>query len=108
MTKVAQDQLPLETERPEKQPRVAFGGFVKPEMYDVFGEYDLSSLTDTEKAWMTPRHIKDYLFQRNFDDPCVVDRTALNGHEYNLIARSPKKLAETAFSRTLAADDVTE
>lgn len=105
-------QLPLsEIEaqpRPSPEPKVAFGRFVKPEMYDMFGEYDFAEINDQEKAWLTPRRIHENLFNRRYDDPCVVDRLALNGYEYKIIARSPEHLAETAFSTTLAADDVTE
>ncbi len=94
-------------ERPEHRTnRAAFGRFLKPEMYDIFGEYDLKFVSDAEKRWMTSSRLKGFLFDRSNEDACVVDHLALNGYEYKIIARSPKKLAEAAFSTTLAIDDV--
>lgn len=89
-------------------PRVAFGRFLKSELYDMFGEHDLDVLTTEELAWMTPRNLAKNLFGRSRDDMSSVDGVALNGYEYKLVARSPKKLAETAFTNTIATGDVSE
>lgn len=91
----------------ESRPQfVAFGGFVKPEMYDVFGEYDLEDLSAREKAWISPTQFGEMLFNPSCDAKFVVDDVGLNTYEYKLIARSPQKLAETAFSNTLSDNDV--
>lgn len=103
--------LPGMEEEPQleqiRAPMVAFGKFVKPEMYDVFGEYDLGDVTDAEKAWMTPQNLAEALFSPPKDGDMVVDRQlALNPYEYKIVLRSPTSLGETALSTALGANDL--
>ncbi len=99
---------PPATEAKTTPDRAAFGRFLKPEQYDVFGDYDISTLTEAEKAWLTPANLASNLFGRPSEAKSVVNRIALNGYEYKLVSRSPKKLAETAVTNTLASDDVNQ
>lgn len=101
------EQLSLDSVRPEKPPLVAFGKFVKPEMYDVFGDYDLSNLSDTEKVWMTADRIGEALFRppRN-ERALIVDSIGLNPYEYGILARSPMGLARHALSHVLQDNDL--
>ncbi len=89
-----------------RTPLVAFGKFVKPEMYDVFGEYDLGTLTPAEKAWVDPNKLAPILFDPPKEAELVVDRVALNPYEYRLILRSPQGLARTALSGVLGDNDL--
>lgn len=105
------DGTPEEEELKSSEPQsklVAFGRFVKPEMYDVFGDYDLSSVTDKERLWLTPDHIAPFLFDKACGEKQKVDGLALNAHEYNLVARSPRSLAQTAVTRTLGDNDLSD
>ena len=36
---------------------VAFGGFVKPNIYDIFGDFNLDDVTESEKEWMTASNL---------------------------------------------------
>lgn len=91
--------------RPKK---VAFGGYVKPEMYDVFGDYDLSSVTQSELDWMKPTNLGGYLFEPAKNVPFVVDGLGLNPTEYGIVARWPGRLAETAAGQSLKEKDLDE
>lgn len=88
--------------------RVAFGGFVKPEMYDVFGDYDLGSVTQAEIDWMKPETLGKYLFEPGRDAKFTVDGVALNATEHGIVARSPFKLAEKAEEQTLKDKDLND
>lgn len=85
---------------------VAFGRFVKPELYDVFGDHDLGALDPEQKAWMKVERLTETLFDPPKDARFVVDGIGLNPYEFNLVARAPGRLAETAMSRTLGDNDV--
>ena len=98
-----------------KRPLVAFGRFVKPQMYDVFGEYQLEGVTESEKEWMLAANIAPRLFNPNGvyneDDQgreLAVDNVAFNAYEYNLVVRSPKHLGRFATARTLKDKDIDE
>jgi hypothetical protein len=93
-------------EHAKREPNVAFGGFVKPEMYDVFGEYDLSGVTDEEKAWLQPGQIGEIIFAPKRTARFTVDDICLNAYEHGLLARYPHRLAETAEQRTLKDNDL--
>lgn len=97
-----------ETEQSEPKPpaRVAFGRYVKPEMYDVFGDYDLSDLTDSEKQWMGPKVLGELLFEQPTTVPFTLRGIALNATEYGMLARHPQRLAETAEQRSLKDKDI--
>lgn len=112
-TEMSQDQSvgeSAEPQEPKKQRKVAFGGFVKPEMYDIFGDYDLSQLSEAEKAWINPAKIGDLLLDPSDKADLVVDRVALNPYEHGFILRTkdPKHLASVAKSRTLGTKDLSD
>lgn len=86
--------------------RVAFGRYVKPEMYDVFGDYDLGDVTDNEKQWMTAENLGLSLFEQDSAVPYTVRGVALNTTEYGLLARHPKRLAEAAEQKSLKDKDL--
>lgn len=93
-------------EHARREPNVAFGGFVKPEMYDVFGEYDLSGVTDAERQWMKPEQLTSILFDSGRDARFTVDGISLNAYEHGLLARFPHRLIETAQQRSLKDNDL--
>lgn len=100
------EQIIATPEQQEKQRLVAFGGFVKPEMYDVFGDYDLSEVTDKEKTWMTADRLREIVIPNNPQTTYSVEGVCLNSYEFNLAARHPKKLGETIFARVMHDRDV--
>lgn len=102
---------------PPKDPRVAFGGFVKPEMYDVFGEHDYESLSDAEKLWVYPSRIAPYLFDAPVDAEMAVRYTARGGHngslalpsaEFNWIVRYPRALGRSSIAGALSDHDLSD
>lgn len=99
-------QVHEEIAHPIRVVKVAFGGFVKPEMYDVFGDYDLSSVTDSERAWMQPEQLGSILFQSDRRTKFAIDGVVLLPTEYELVARHPVKLIEQAEARSLKDKDV--
>lgn len=86
--------------------RVAFGRYVKPEMYDIFGDYDLSDVTEGEKDWMVVDSISPLLFNQDKRTPYVLDTVALNATEYGMLARYPHRLAEAAEQKSLKDKDL--
>jgi hypothetical protein len=99
------------TERPHNL--VAFGRFLKTEIYDIFGEHDLESLTDAERAWITPDRLDSILIldrdrprRKKEEELCVVDDTSLIPHEYNLLARSPRSMGAAAYASVLKDEDL--
>lgn len=91
-----------------KPGNVAFGRFVKPEMYDVFGDYDLGSVTQPEVDWMKPETLGRHLFTEDRDAKFVVNGVALNATEHSIVARSPVKLAEKAEEQTLKNEELND
>jgi len=93
---------------PKKDPKVAFGGFVKPEMYDIFGEHDLNSVMDAEKQWMQPEKLEVILHSPPLDAKNVVDGVSLTSKEHQVLlrARDPEKIAEVAFSGVTKNGDI--
>jgi len=89
-----------------KPKRVAFGGFVKPEMYDVFGDYDLSELSEQEKNWMTTEKLRELIMSPAIEYKFAVDGVKLNTYEYNLVVRSPEHLGRFAAAKTLGDNDL--
>lgn len=103
------EQQELLSQLEEKAKPVAFGRFVKPEMYDVFGDYDLSAVTEPESAWMNPDNLTRPLFNPTRDErSLVVDNIGLNAYEYGILVRSPEGLGRSAVSRVLGANDIDE
>lgn len=102
----SKDTGAVETE-PQRAKLVAFGRFVKPELYDVFGEYDLSNVTDEEKTWMGAANLARPLFKptRN-ENSLIVDNIGLNAYEYGIIVRSPVGLGRSAVSRVLGVNEI--
>jgi hypothetical protein len=97
-----------ELEQAEQQ-RVSFGRYLKPEMYDIFGEYDLSQVTEDEAKWMTPKRIARELFAESPRSPVqgfVVDGILLNQFEYRLVPRSPEALGTASLSKVLGDNDI--
>lgn len=90
----------------KREPNVAFGRFVKPQMYDVFGEYDLSAVTEEEKDWLKPEQIGQIIFAPERSARFTVDDICLNAYEHGLLARYPHRLAETAEQRSLKDNDL--
>lgn len=92
--------------------RVAFGRYLKPEQYDIFGDYDLSTVTDEEKAWMTPENLSRIVFvdekQQRGKDGLYIDGVLVNQYEYRLIPRSPLALGKASLSRVLGDKEVNE
>lgn len=95
-------------ESPQNEPNVAFGKFVKPEMYDIFGDYDLSTLTDAEKEWMTSEQLEPILFNPSKDADLIVRNISFNAYEFKLMGRNPRGLAATAMSGAISDNDLTE
>lgn len=98
-------------------PMVAFGRFVKQEMYDVFGEYDFESLTDAEKLWVEPRNIAPHLFEAPHGSVLAVPYTtrgrsrdflALPAAEFNWIARYPRALGRSSVTGALKDNDLSD
>lgn len=87
---------------------VAFGGYVKPEMYDIFGNYNLVDLSEAEKDWMTADRLRAIVFDTDKKQKMCVDGIALNAYEYNLIVRSPKHLGMFATAHTLRDNDLND
>ena len=100
-------QLPFD--RPV-QKRVAFGGFVKPENYDIYGEYDFDTLTEAEKAWMNPSKLRSILMpqEKAGREDLAVDGVLLNQTEYSIIVRSPDQLGKFAVANVLKDKDLTD
>lgn len=90
----------------ENRQRVAFGRYVKPEMYDIFGEHDLEGLSETEKSWMSAEKLRELVLSPQRDDKFLVDGVLLNTFEYNLIVRSPLSLGKFASARVLHDNDL--
>lgn len=101
----AQDSV-SSNEEVMKPKLVAFGGFVKPELYDIFGEHNLDDLSEVEKSWMTASRLRDLVLSPQSDDKFLVDEVSLNTFEYNLIARSPLHLGKFAAARVLRDNDL--
>jgi hypothetical protein len=103
---ISPEQLKVKAQ--EKQdPLVAFGGFVKPEIY-YDGDFDPDTLTDKEKEWMTPATISSILFNRDFGEDLVYRGIKFNAYEHKLLAHYPAKLAETAMKGVLKDKDITD
>lgn len=96
----------LAQEEVARQKLVAFGGFVKAEIYDVFSEYDLSDLTKEEKQWVSADKFREVLFGAQKSSHLSVDNVTFNSYEYSLVVRNPEALGRTAVSRTLGANDI--
>ncbi|MBA3758352.1 hypothetical protein H0X10_01850 [Candidatus Saccharibacteria bacterium] len=93
-------------EQDHREPNVAFGRFVKPEMYDVFGDYNLGEVTEAEKDWLTPEQIGEIIFAPPKTARFTVDSIALNTYEHGLLARFPHRIIETAEQRTIKDNDL--
>lgn len=92
-----------------RPPKVAFGGFVKSEIYDLFGDHDLSDLTQAEKDWFTTARLTDLILATGPGTPFVVDNVRFNPHEYSLIVRSPQHFGRAIEARELAdAEDIND
>lgn len=102
---VSVEPIQNQAARPKK---VAFGGYVKPEMYDVFGDYDLTSVTQDELDWMKPTNLGGFLFEPDKAAPFVVDGLGLNPTEYGIVVRWPGRLAEMAAGQSLKEKDLDE
>jgi len=89
--------------------RVAFGGFVKPENYDIYGDYDFDTLSDAEKAWMNPDKLRSILMpeEKGSNTDLAVDGILLNPTEYSKIVRSPNHLGVYAINTVLKDKDLT-
>ena len=100
-------QLPFDL---PAQKRVAFGGFVKPENYDIYGDYDFETLTDAEKEWMNPDKLRSILMpeEKGSNTDLAVDNVLLNQTEYSIIVRSPYQLGEFAVNNVLRDKDLTD
>ena len=100
-------QLPFDQPAPK---RVAFGGFVKPENYDIYGDYDFESLSDAEKAWMNPDKLRSILMpqEKGSSTDLAVDGVLLNQTEYSIIVRSPDQLGKFAVANVLKDKDLTD
>jgi hypothetical protein len=90
--------------------RVAFGGFVKPENYDIYGDYDFDTLSDVEKAWMNPDKLRSILMpmEKGNNTSISVDGVLLNQTEYSIIVRSPNQLGIYAVANVLKDKDLTD
>ncbi|MDQ3093696.1 MAG: hypothetical protein M3Q70_00780 [bacterium] len=110
-----------ETEKPKdpkvRTKKVAFGGFVKPELYDVFGEHNFNLLTPAEKAWKADEALGKVLFEPPKPDPqdeeaqarfLTVDGYSFNAHEYRMLIRSPRALARKTVAHVLGDNDITD
>lgn len=97
---------PDEESAQSKQKLVAFGGFVKPSLYGIFGEHNLENLTEAEKSWMTAEKLRELVLSPQQNDRFLVDDVSLNTYEYNLIARSPSQLGKFASARVLHDNDL--
>lgn len=86
--------------------RVAFGRFVKTELYDIFGEHDLESLTDQEKAWVYPSHLGPMLFTAPAEVELQIQGLSLNPLEFQILARWPRALARHAVAKTLGVNEL--
>ena len=91
---------------PKKSKLVAFGGFVKPNIYDIFGDFNLDDVTESEKEWMTASNLFRLLLVNTREYRFAVDEVPLNAFEYNLIARSPSHLARFATANVLNDNDL--
>lgn len=85
---------------------VAFGGFVKSELYDMFGEHNIEDLTEDEKNWISAGKLRELVLSPQPGDKFLVDGISLNTYEYNLIVRSPEYLGKFASARVLNDYDV--
>lgn len=102
MIKAVEQQLDI-----VHQPNVAFGRFVKPETHDVFGEYDLATVSEEEQRWMTAQRLTGILFDRGPRFGLgIVDGVRVNTEEYGLVARHPNWIANTVISRVLGDREV--
>ena len=90
--------------------RVAFGGFVKPENYDIYGDYDFETLTESQKAWMNPEKLRSILMpeEKGSNTDLAVDGVLLNQTEYSIIVRSPDQLGKFAVANVLKDKDLTD
>ena len=93
--------------------RVAFGRFLKPEIF-VDDNPSFSGLDTAHKEWFNPSTIERSLFRPPADALLTVridpdnrrsPVISLNEVDFALIGRFPEKLAESAFRKTLAAGD---
>lgn len=93
-----------------KDPMVAFGRFVKTEIYDVFGEMNFGNLTDADKQMVRPSVVGPQLFNAPFRHrgQVAVDKLALNPLEYKIMARWPRALGQAAITQTLGANDLSD
>lgn len=87
--------------------RVAFGGFLKPELYDdqlVTPKIDIS---ETERAWFDVKRIKKILLgpvsYEEYQSDDRSDGVLLSAAERTALVRSPTMLARTALDRTINA-----
>jgi hypothetical protein len=109
-------QLPIEglsIQQATDSKRVAFGGFLKPEMYDdqlVTPKIDIS---DDERKWFNVGKIKKILVgpvsYDEFQSDDRSDGVLLSSAERTALVRSPDMLARTAIDHTInASDDQTD
>jgi hypothetical protein len=98
-------QLPFDK---PAQKLVAFGGFVKPENYDIYGDYDFETLTESQIAWMNPDKLRSILISqgRGSNTDLAVDGVLLNQTEYSKIVRSPNHLGVYAINTVLKDKDL--
>lgn len=110
------EQLSLEgLERPEARPhadRYSFGGFLKSEIYDIFGDLPVQELTQTEIAWFSPQKLALITMQEarqsRLRDPRRFDGVLLSPVERKLLVFSPAHLGRRALDVTLSSRDIDE
>lgn len=97
------------TEQKSKR-RAAFGRYVGPEHFDLFGDYDLKNIPKEDRGWITPNFLDDNLITARKDAPNVVSGIALNTYEYNLLirARNPKYLRNKVVTASMGYERPTE
>lgn len=96
-----------ETKKPKRKTgKVAFGKFVKTDLYDVFGEYNLDELTEEQKSWMTAERLRNFILTPPREAEFKVDNVPLNPYEYKLVARSPDYLGKSVVASVLHDNDI--
>lgn len=115
-------ELPPPQRSPEElRKRVAFGGYVKSELYDVFGVHDLSAVTPADIEQVKPQNIGKFLFDLpynpnddteggQFQHDNVIKGVALNPYELTVIMRSPdaSKIGRVAYAATAKKEDMSD
>ncbi len=88
--------------------KYAFGGFIKAEIYDVFGELPTDELTQAEKDWFTPRRLEQICLVSHEDKQVYNERerfagVLLSAYERTALLYAPENLGNRALARTLNA-----